>query len=159
MRTLPALGDAVFARFGSVHRNTYVNAPKRLLPTLELRARPGLYLAGQIAGVEGYVESAALGFLAGLTAAAHLHGEEAPRPDPCTAHGALLHHLMDARSKGFQPMNVNYGLFPPAQGLPRKTPKRERHAALAARGLEALGPFLDEVANLRSRGAGSSARA
>jgi methylenetetrahydrofolate--tRNA-(uracil-5-)-methyltransferase len=140
LRALPALGEAVFARHGSVHRNTYLNAPRLLGPSLELRARPGLYLAGQLAGVEGYVESAALGFVAGVNAAFALRGLAPPRPDECTAHGALLQHLRSAPSKGFQPMNVNYGLFP-ALEEPGRLGKREKNERLAARALAALEPY------------------
>jgi len=140
LRALPGLGEAVFARHGSVHRNTYLNAPRVLGPTLELRARPGLYLAGQIAGVEGYVESAALGFVAGVNAAFALRGLPPPLPDERTAHGALLQHLRGARSQGFQPMNVNYGLFPPLEAAGRLG-KRERNERLAARALAALEPY------------------
>ena len=142
LRSLPGLRGAVFARHGSVHRNTYVNAPKCLLPTLELRRRPGCYLAGQIAGVEGYVESAALGGLAGVFAACATRGEAPPQPDPATAHGALLHYLASADPRHFQPMNVNYGLFPPLSGAPARLRKPEKNQRLAARALEALEPFL-----------------
>ena len=139
LRMLPGLGEAVFARFGSVHRNTYLNAPRQLTPDLELRARPGLYAAGQMAGVEGYVESAALGFVAGVNAAFAATGDAPPRPDPCTAHGALLGHLQDARPDDFQPMNVNFGLFPPVEhDGPKKLRKREKNERLAARALLAI---------------------
>jgi methylenetetrahydrofolate--tRNA-(uracil-5-)-methyltransferase len=124
-----------------VHRNTFVNAPRRLTPTLEVRNRPGLYIAGQMAGVEGYVESAALGWLAGVNAAFAERGQEAPAPPETTAHGALLHHLMNGDPSNFQPMNVTYGLFPPLDGLPRKTPKREKHRMLSERALADLAPF------------------
>jgi methylenetetrahydrofolate--tRNA-(uracil-5-)-methyltransferase len=113
LRSLPGLGDAVFARYGSVHRNTYLNAPRQLAPTLELRARPGLFVAGQMAGVEGYLESAALGGLAGIFAAAAVQGRPTPFPPSTTAHAALLRHLGEADPDRFQPMNVNWGLFPP----------------------------------------------
>ena len=145
LRSLPGLKGAVFARHGSVHRNTYINAPKCLLPTLELRGRPGCQLAGQIAGVEGYVESAALGGLAGIFAAHAARGLAAPRPDPATAHGALLHHLATADPRHFQPMNVNYGLFPPLAGDSPRLRKPEKNARLAARALEALEPFERET--------------
>ncbi len=146
LRTLPGLSGAVFARHGSVHRNTYINAPKCLLPTLELRRRPGCQLAGQIAGVEGYVESAALGGLAGIFAACAVRGEPAPQPDAATAHGALLHYLASADPRHFQPMNVNYGLFPPLP--PEKPPlrKREKNERLAARALEAFESFVRRTA-------------
>jgi methylenetetrahydrofolate--tRNA-(uracil-5-)-methyltransferase len=136
-RALPGLGEAVFARYGSVHRNTYVNAPRLLGPSLELRARPGLFLAGQIAGVEGYVESAALGWLAGVNAAFAARGLAPPRPDPATAHGALLRHLGEAPARDFQPMNVNFGLFPPLEDGARLG-RAERNRRLAARALAAL---------------------
>jgi len=137
-RSLPALAGAVFARYGSVHRNTYVNAPKRMSSTLEVKARPGLYIAGQLAGVEGYVESAALGLVAGIQAAFAARGRAISPPDPVTAHGALLQHLATADPTGFQPMNVNFGLFPPLADAPRKLRKREKNERLAARALEAL---------------------
>jgi methylenetetrahydrofolate--tRNA-(uracil-5-)-methyltransferase len=142
-RSLPALSGAVFARYGSVHRNTYVNAPKRLTGTLEVKARPGLSIAGQLAGVEGYVESAALGLLAGIQAAFAIRGQELVPPAESTAHGALLHYLATANPKGFQPMNVNFGLFPPLADAPaRKLRKREKNERLAARALEALRPYV-----------------
>jgi len=142
-RSLPALSGAVFARYGSVHRNTYVNAPKRLTGTLEVRARPGLYIAGQLAGVEGYVESAALGLLAGIQAAFSIRGRELAPPAESTAHGALLHYLETADPKGFQPMNVNFGLFPPLADTPgRKLRKRQKNERLSARALEALRPYV-----------------
>jgi methylenetetrahydrofolate--tRNA-(uracil-5-)-methyltransferase len=144
LRSLPGLADAVFARFGSVHRNTYLNAPRVLGPGLELHARPGLFVAGQMAGVEGYVESAALGFLVGVHVAFREQGRAAPEPAPCTAHGALLSHLAGARAAGFQPMNVNYGLFPPLEGSPRLR-KHEKNQLLAERALAALEPYRREV--------------
>ena len=150
LRTLPGLEKAVFARFGSVHRNTYLNAPRWLTPSLELSSRPGLYVAGQIAGVEGYVESAALGFLAGIHATCAIRGLARPEPDPRTAHGALLHHLREADPKRFQPMNVNFGLFPPLADVPKGTRKRERNQQMAERGLAALEPFRAATAALRA---------
>jgi methylenetetrahydrofolate--tRNA-(uracil-5-)-methyltransferase len=143
-RGLPGLADAVFARYGSVHRNTYLNAPTKLDPHLALRALPEVHVAGQLAGVEGYVESAALGLLAGVFASFLEHGLEPPRPAATTAHGALLRHLGDADPGRFQPMNVNYGLFPPlaAPGaLARRLRKPEKNAALAARALDDLAGF------------------
>jgi methylenetetrahydrofolate--tRNA-(uracil-5-)-methyltransferase len=137
LRALPGLGEAVFARYGSVHRNTFVNAPRVLAPDLALRARPGLFLAGQIAGVEGYVESAALGWLAGVNAAFRAAGRTPPEPEPCTAHGALLHHLREAPARDFQPSNVNFGLFPPLEGVAR-LPRLEKNRRLAERALAAL---------------------
>jgi len=163
-RTLPGLEKAVFARFGSVHRNTYVNAPRLLQPSLELRARPGLHLAGQMAGVEGYVESAALGGIAGVHAARAVRGETPVAPPRESAHGALLAHLADADPRHFQPMNVNFGLFPPlpvdpedeAAGGPgrrrRKLPKREKYARLAARALAAIDAHAEQIGAVRQGG-------
>ena len=145
LRTLPGLEQAEFARYGSVHRNTSENAPRLLGPTLELRARPGLFLAGQIAGVEGYVESAALGFLAGVNAAFRAAGRTPPEPAPCTAHGALLHHLREASPRTFQPSNVNFGLFPPLEPAARIA-RTEKNRRLAERALAALEPYRAAVA-------------
>lgn len=145
LRSLPGLAKAAFARYGSVHRNTYLNAPRHLRPTLELRDRPGLFVAGQMAGVEGYVESAALGFLAGVQVAFRARGEPAPLPPAETAHGALLRHLGASDPSRFQPSNVNYGLFPPLPTGERRAPRRERQRALAERALTALGPYAAAV--------------
>jgi methylenetetrahydrofolate--tRNA-(uracil-5-)-methyltransferase len=144
-RALPGMGEAVFARYGSVHRNTYLNAPTCLNETLELVGRPGLYVAGQMAGVEGYVESAALGGLVGALVARRARGEHVVLPEPATAHGALLGHLRESSPRGFQPMNVNYGLFPPLEGT-RRLKKREKNQRLAARALETLEPYRRAVA-------------
>lgn len=144
-RMLPGLEEAVFARFGSLHRNTYVNAPRRLHETLELRARPGLFLAGQMAGVEGYVESAALGLLAGVGAAFRAHGKQAPIAPDTTAHGALLAHLTRANPDHFQPMNVNYGLFRPLEAG-RRLRRRERAERMAERARQDLAPFAERIA-------------
>ncbi len=152
-RALPGMAEAVFARFGSVHRNTYVNAPRCLGPGLEVRRRPGLFLAGQMAGVEGYVESAALGFVAGVEAAGRARGRPAPPPPPETAHGSLLRHLAEGDPARFQPTNATYGLFPPlaaSEAVPppgkRKLPKRERYARLAERAQSALDAWAEAIA-------------
>jgi methylenetetrahydrofolate--tRNA-(uracil-5-)-methyltransferase len=119
-RTIPGLEQAEFARLGGLHRNTYLNAPQLLDETLRLKAEPRLRFAGQITGCEGYVESAAMGLLAGRFAAAERLGERLSLPPPTTAHGALLGHItgghvetIDAGPRSYQPMNVNFGLFPP----------------------------------------------
>lgn len=135
-RTIPGLERAEFARLGGIHRNTFVNGPRVLDRELRLRAAPHVRLAGQITGVEGYVESAACGLLAALFACAELAGARLPPPPAETAHGALLAHVTGgARAETFQPMNVNFGLFPPP---PAGTPKAERKAVLAERALRAL---------------------
>ena len=119
-RTIPGLADAEFARLGGLHRNTFLNSPKLLDATLRLKAMPRLRFAGQITGCEGYVESAAIGLLAGCFAAAERIGETPLLPPVTTAHGALLGHItgghietIDTGPRSFQPMNVNFGLFPP----------------------------------------------
>ncbi len=126
-RTIPGLEKAEFARFGGLHRNTFINSPKLLDPTLRLKAVPRLRFAGQITGCEGYVESAAIGLLAGRFAAAERRNETPHVAPPTTAHGALLGHItgghietIDAGPRSFQPMNVNFGLFPPLLRLPAK---------------------------------------
>ena len=117
-KMIPGLQDASFARLGGIHRNTFINSPTLLDDQMRLRSRPNIRFAGQITGVEGYVESAAMGLLAGRLAAAELKGHSlAPIPQE-TAMGALVHHITGgAEAKTFQPMNVNFGLFPPVEGL------------------------------------------
>jgi methylenetetrahydrofolate--tRNA-(uracil-5-)-methyltransferase len=124
-RTIPGLQNAEFARLGGLHRNTFINSPKLLDGALRLKAEPRLRFAGQITGCEGYVESAAIGLLAGRFAAAQRLDEEIASPPPTTAHGALLAHItgghvetIDNGSRSFQPMNVNFGLFPPLARAP-----------------------------------------
>jgi methylenetetrahydrofolate--tRNA-(uracil-5-)-methyltransferase len=130
-RTIPGLEKAVFARLGGIHRNTFINSPKLLNDQLQLKQRPDLRFAGQIMGVEGYVESAALGLLAGRLAAAQSLGQDAAMPPKTTALGALVEHVTGGFMSGpkakFQPMNVNFGLFPPIEGEIRyKSPEGKR---------------------------------
>ena len=119
-RAIPGLERAEFARLGGLHRNTFINSPRLLDATLRLKTEPRLRFAGQITGCEGYVESAAIGLLAGRYAAAEMRGEALPAPPPTTAIGALLNHItgghigsIDAGPRSYQPMNINFGLFPP----------------------------------------------
>jgi len=141
-RMIPGLGGAEFVRLGSMHRNTFINAPQLLLPTFQLKRDPRILFAGQITGVEGYVESAASGFLAGLNAA-RLAGGDAPTVPPATtAIGSLVGHITNTEARHFQPMNVNYGLFPE---LPGKVKKKDRRALLAQRALEALDLWIEQV--------------
>ena len=142
---LPGLSGAVFARFGSVHRNTFVNAPIHLTETLEVTRRPGLYIAGQMAGVEGYVESAALGFIAGVHAALAIQGQAWSPVPPETAHGALLAHLRNDAGGRFQPSNVNYGLFPALSGGPQRMRRKERVEKFAERALERLADWQKKI--------------
>jgi methylenetetrahydrofolate--tRNA-(uracil-5-)-methyltransferase len=139
-RMIPGLARAEFVRLGSLHRNTYVNAPDLLLPSLQVAARRSLFLAGQIVGVEGYVESAAMGILAGLNAARTLRGEPMAVPPRTTAMGSLIAYVTERGRKQFQPMNANYGLFPP---LSRNLRGREKKLALAERGLHDIRRWRD----------------
>jgi methylenetetrahydrofolate--tRNA-(uracil-5-)-methyltransferase len=143
-RMIPGLEQAKFARLGGLHRNTFINSPKLLDGSLRLKAMPRIRFAGQITGVEGYVESAAIGLLAGRFAAAESLGLTLPAPPPTSAHGALLGHITGgADSATFQPMNVNFGLFPPMASATGRKPKRaERKPALAARAMADLEVWL-----------------
>ncbi len=126
-RMIPGLENAEFARLGGLHRNTFINSPRLLDARLRLKARPALRFAGQITGVEGYVESAAIGLLAGRFAAAERLGQAAEAPPPTTALGALLGHITGgADAASFQPMNVNFGLFPPLPLEARLQPNARR---------------------------------
>ncbi|MBF9050586.1 methylenetetrahydrofolate--tRNA-(uracil(54)-C(5))-methyltransferase (FADH(2)-oxidizing) TrmFO [Roseobacter sp. HKCCD9010] len=117
-KMIPGLENASFARLGGIHRNTFINSPTLLDDQMRLRSKPHIRFAGQITGVEGYVESAAMGLLAGRMAAAELRGETLAPVPHVTAMGALIHHITGgAEAKTFQPMNVNFGLFPPVEGL------------------------------------------
>jgi methylenetetrahydrofolate--tRNA-(uracil-5-)-methyltransferase len=139
-RTIPGLSNARFARLGGIHRNTFLNSPRLLDCELRLKSNPHWRFAGQITGVEGYVESAAIGLLAGRFAAAQLRGETAGTPPPETALGALLTHITTgADAKTFQPMNINYGLFPPLSGKERG---RDKKRLMAERALTALDAWL-----------------
>ena len=139
-RTIPGLQNAEFARLGGLHRNTFIRSPELLDPTLRLKARPNIRFAGQITGCEGYVESAAIGLLAGRFAAAELGGAAMTPPPVETALGALLHHITGAAvAETYQPMNVNFGLFPPITG---RTKKADRKKMYTERARTALGVWL-----------------
>ena len=144
-QTIPGLESAQFARLGGLHRNTFINSPRLLDEQLRMKARPGLRFAGQITGVEGYIESAAIGLMAGIMTASEVTSAEWTPPPVDTAHGALLAHITGgADADTFQPMNVNFGLFPPMDlvttpnGKKRKLRGRERKMAYAARALESF---------------------
>ena len=132
-RTIPGLERARFVRFGMIHRNTFLNAPRHLDPLLRLRCRPAIRLAGQVTGVEGYVESAATGLIAARTLVAELTGEAAP-PPPETALGGLIRHLTERPPRAFQPANITWGLIAEPEelrGIRDRRQRRERHAELA----------------------------
>ncbi len=134
-RLIPGLGQAEFLRYGSIHRNTFVCSPQLLLPHLAFKKRPDLFLAGQLSGVEGYVESTAMGMLAGINAARMAVGQDVLVPPRETALGALIFHLTQSDPKRFQPSNVNFGLFVP---FTKKIPKKLRGAERAAVARKAL---------------------
>jgi len=148
-RTIPGLEQAVFHRLGSIHRNTFVCAPKVLTPSLEMKAVSGLYLAGQLSGVEGYIESTAMGLLAGINCARRILARETPPPPLATAHGALIQHLTGSDPAHFQPSNVNFGLFPPLVGnkIGKKIGKKERGRIRADQALEQLGQWQRQLAD------------
>ena len=133
-RMIPGLSDAKFARLGGIHRNTFLNSPRFLDRQMRLRTKPNIRFAGQITGVEGYVESAAMGLLAGRLAAAEIQGRILPEVPPTTATGALVTHITGgADAKTFQPMNVNFGLFPPVDAKGGRRGRRDRYKAYTDR--------------------------
>ncbi|MEO9778173.1 MAG: methylenetetrahydrofolate--tRNA-(uracil(54)-C(5))-methyltransferase (FADH(2)-oxidizing) TrmFO [Sedimentitalea sp.] len=138
LRMIPGLEDARFARLGGIHRNTFLNSPRLLDDRMRLKSRPNIRFAGQITGVEGYVESAAMGLLAGRMAASELLGQDIAPPPPMTATGALITHITGgADAKTFQPMNVNFGLFPPVEGLKGgRRGRKDRYKAYTDRAKE-----------------------
>jgi methylenetetrahydrofolate--tRNA-(uracil-5-)-methyltransferase len=126
-RMIPGLEQAEFLRFGSLHRNTFINSPQLLRDTLQLKSRGTVFFAGQLVGVEGYTESAAMGGLAGINAARSLTGEPLVTPPPTSAYGCLIAHITKSDPAHFQPMNTNFGLFPP---VPAKTRDKEQKRRL-----------------------------
>jgi methylenetetrahydrofolate--tRNA-(uracil-5-)-methyltransferase len=136
LRLIPGLENAEFLRMGQMHRNTFINAPALLEPTLQFRQRADLFFAGQITGVEGYVGNIGTGLLAGMNAARLLRGEPLLSLPPTTMLGALCHYITHAAPEDFQPMKANYGILPPLDAPPRG--KRERAAAYSARALADL---------------------
>jgi len=139
---IPGLEKAEFVRLGSLHRNTFINSPEHLLPTLQWRQRPNLFFAGQITGVEGYIESAATGLLAGINAARLVAEKRVVVPPATTALGALLRYITDPERKRFQPMNVNFGLLPP---LPEPLPKKAKKEMMARRALTDMAEWVSSI--------------
>jgi methylenetetrahydrofolate--tRNA-(uracil-5-)-methyltransferase len=139
---IPGLARAEFVRLGSLHRNTFINAPQHLLPTLQWRGGANLFFAGQITGVEGYIESAATGLLAGLNAARFSRGMSLEVPPASTALGSLLRYITDPARTRFQPMNVNFGLIPPLADRLRGKAKKE---AMARRALADMSAWVDTI--------------
>jgi methylenetetrahydrofolate--tRNA-(uracil-5-)-methyltransferase len=141
---IPGLERAEFVRYGMIHRNTYVNSPLTLEPTFETRRRPGLFFAGQMSGVEGYVESAASGLLAGLGAFFRAHGKEPIALPEDTAHGALGRYIARSDPRHYQPTNIAFGLLP--ELAVRVRDKAKKRLALAERALASLARFQGELA-------------
>jgi len=142
-RVIPGMEGVQFSRYGSIHRNTFICAPAILDSTLQLKNAPGLFIAGQLSGVEGYIESSAMGLLAGINSARLATDLSAVIPPPGTAHGALINHLTTTEAKRFQPSNVNFGLFPP---LKTKIPKKFRGQFRAEQALKELRSWVESYA-------------
>lgn len=142
-RMIPGLENASFARLGGIHRNTFINSPTLLDAQMRLRSHPHIRFAGQITGVEGYVESAAMGLLAGRMAAAEILGRQIDAPPQHTAMGSLVHHITGgAEAKTFQPMNVNFGLFPPIDAKGGRKGRKDRYKAYTDRAKQAFAEWL-----------------
>lgn len=139
LRMIPGMAKAEFVRLGSLHRNTFVDSPRLLHPTLQLRVRDDLFLAGQMVGVEGYVESAGAGLLAAINAANIVEGRELVIPPPETALGSLVAYITDSARRDFQPINANYGLIP---DLKVRMRGRERKMEMGKRALAAIDDWI-----------------
>ncbi len=142
LRMIPGLEAAEIVRYGVMHRNTYINSPKVLLPTFQLKSSPKIFFAGQMTGVEGYVESAAAGLMAGINAARLAKNLDAIIFPQETCHGALANYITTADAENFQPMNVTFGLLPPLEG---RIKKRDRKSELARRALNSIEKFSNEM--------------
>ena len=140
---IPGLEKAEFFRFGAIHRNTFINSPGLLSNELELKSRPGTYFAGQIIGVEGYLESASMGLLASLSAVAKILGKDYIPPPRDTALGALINYLTTTNVKNFQPMNINFGLF--RIGEIKLRDKKQRNQKIALIALEKIQKWEQEL--------------
>ncbi|MCY4179646.1 MAG: methylenetetrahydrofolate--tRNA-(uracil(54)-C(5))-methyltransferase (FADH(2)-oxidizing) TrmFO, partial [Litoreibacter sp.] len=146
LRMIPGLEEAEFARLGGIHRNTFINSPTLLDAQMRLKTKPHLRFAGQITGVEGYVESAAMGLLAGRFAASEILGTPIDAPPPETAMGALITHITGgAEAKTFQPMNVNFGLFPPVDAKGGRRNRATRYKMYTDRAKHAWSQWLDQA--------------
>jgi methylenetetrahydrofolate--tRNA-(uracil-5-)-methyltransferase len=144
LKMIPGLEEAEFVRFGMIHRNTYINAPTVLDPTWQTRARPDLFFAGQVSGVEGYVESAASGLMAGRNAARLALGQAPLTPPPTTALGSIARYVSHADPAHYDPTNVTFGILPPLVAPPRS--RHERQLTLSHRALADLAAWLTDAA-------------
>lgn len=143
LKLIPGLAKAEFVRLGVIHRNTYIEAPQALTDQLELRSQPGVFVAGQLTGVEGYVESAAMGIYAGLAASFRMEGKPFPAPPRHCAYGSLMGHLQDTTDREFAPMNINWGLLPDPPENPKA--KSERRALKLTAAREAFAQWLGDL--------------
>jgi methylenetetrahydrofolate--tRNA-(uracil-5-)-methyltransferase len=150
LRLIPGLENAEFLRFGQIHRNTYLNAPQTLLPDLSLRAAPSVFIAGQLSGVEGYVECIATGLLAGLAMACRAAGECFTAPPRATGLGSLVHYITHADPGNYQPANISFDLLPPLGGLPRHIARdrKARRARQCEQALTEIDRWLDGVVGI-----------
>jgi methylenetetrahydrofolate--tRNA-(uracil-5-)-methyltransferase len=153
-RLIPGLEHAKFLRLGQIHRNTFINSPRLLQPTLQARQNGNVFFAGQISGVEGYVECVATGLLAGLNAVRLTAGEALVVPPRTTAIGSLIHYLVSADSKGFQPENINFGIMPAPEGVTRRMGKKEKHLLQTRRALEDMADFRAQLQMQTSKATG-----
>jgi methylenetetrahydrofolate--tRNA-(uracil-5-)-methyltransferase len=135
-RMIPGLEKAEFVRLGSIHLNTFIDSPRLLRESLQLKTNPSLFFAGQITGVEGYMESTAIGLLSGINAHRYANGMPAIVPPPTTAMGALVDYITQSRAIPFQPMNINFGLLPPLSGKNRGKGRRLLLARRASKDME-----------------------
>ena len=152
LRVIPGLENAEFLRYGQIHRNTYINAPRLLSPDLSFRANPKISIAGQLSGVEGYVECIATGLLAGMALAHRARQEAFPPPPRTTALGSLVHYITHASPQNYQPANIAFDLLPPMEGLPREVARdrRARREKQCEQALQDLQPWLEAVAPVAS---------
>jgi methylenetetrahydrofolate--tRNA-(uracil-5-)-methyltransferase len=148
LRLIPGLENARFLRFGQIHRNTYINSPMLLSATQQMKEHPAILLAGQICGVEGYVESIATGMLAGIHATALVSGEAPVAPPRATALGSLVNYITRADAKKFQPANITFDLLPPLEEKIRD--RQQRHRTQCELGLQHLEKWLQKTAEIRS---------
>ncbi len=148
LRLIPGLENAEFLRYGQIHRNTYINAPRLLSPDLSFRAHPQVFIAGQLSGVEGYVECIATGLLAGMALAHRVRQEQFTPPPRTTALGSLVHYVTHASPQNYQPANIAFDLLPPVESLPREVARdrRARHEKQCERALQDLQPWLEGAA-------------
>ncbi|MHB8653207.1 MAG: methylenetetrahydrofolate--tRNA-(uracil(54)-C(5))-methyltransferase (FADH(2)-oxidizing) TrmFO [Terriglobia bacterium] len=153
LRLIPGLEQAEFLRFGQIHRNTYINAPRLLSPDLSLRSAPNVFIAGQLSGVEGYVECIATGFLAGLAMACRATGDVFAPPPRETALGSLVHYITRADATNFQPANISFDLLPPIEGLPRHIgrDRKKRRELQCDRALNEIDGWLGQVSVVRGQ--------